>query len=222
MIKAILFDKDGTLIEFKETWHQIMTNVFKRMEACEDVSVLKRVSGFLENDFKDDSIIKYLNTREIICKWKPYLKYLSSEDVLTIFESAAVHSEIHYKCLDKVESALTYLFNSNYILGIATADTTASTDYSLKKVGIKKYFSYIGTDDGKTTPKPSLEMFKQFCEKFDLRRDEIIIVGDSIIDYKFSEASEVEFVGIEDLNNVFDQSIVTVKTLEELIIIKGL
>lgn len=224
MIKGILFDKDGTLIEFESMWHQIMTLVFEQLGE-ENVEKLKEISGYTQVGFEAESIIQYLNTRDIIELWMKEIKHHTKEEVFDIFESCAVDERVDIQLLPHVKESLAYLHEMGYTLGIATADTTNSTIYNLSQCHIQNYFSFIGSDDGLLIPKPHSDMAVRFARHSRLTTDQILIVGDSVSDYKFSVNANADFVGIKaDYGALesYKDSIVLVDDLKEMIEVKCL
>lgn len=207
MIKAILFDKDGTLIEFEKTWHSIMALIFERMEEDpmvkpEDIIRLKRLSGYKTEGFETESMIQCLPTSEIAQRWagevaaepedlQGYRRYFHQ-----LFEKAAVDDRVEVTPLPKVEKTLEYLYDAGYRLGIATSDTEKSLHHSLEKAGLKRYFCFWGSDNGRYKAKPDPQMANAFMEEAGIAPDELLIVGDSDIDRRFAENAKAKFVGI--------------------------
>lgn len=207
MIKGILFDKDGTLIEFEKTWHSILKIIFEQLNEkgyASDLDLFKKHAGYKKHGFEKESAIQYLSTTEIVTVWSR----LSSKDesvafleILKVFEEVTSDDRIDVALLTGTVEGLKYLSERAYHLGIATADTRISCLNSLNKVRILKYFDFIGADDGVITPKPHIEMGKMFCEQFKLRPEEVLVVGDSVTDYEFAKAFGAHFIGIRSMHS---------------------
>ena len=206
MIKGILFDKDGTLVEFQHTWHLIMDSVFQRMAKdfrLDDSAIrsLQTLSGYTVEGFVQESMIQYLSTREIVGKWIDVLGQrgytaVSGKRLLSVFEETSLKITSPEILLPGVKETLNYLSGNNYILGVATADTTASAVAGLRRTDLLHYFSYIGSDDGLIKPKPYPDMAELFCRRFEFSNSELLIVGDSTSDMLFAENAGAAFAGI--------------------------
>lgn len=209
MIKGILFDKDGTLIEFENMWHQIMTLVFQQLElkgiSHKLIQLYKEHAGYLEDGFEKESAIQYKSTRTIIQEWLAFENHENKEDqqrgisyetIMMAFETAAIDLRVNTQLLEGVQPALDYLVQRGYTLGIATADTYTSTLHSLKNTGILEHFSFIGSDDGIMRPKPDTDMAQRFCQNAKITYDELLIIGDSINDFRFAQNAGAAFAGI--------------------------
>ncbi len=209
MIKGVLFDKDGTLIEFNQYWHFIFQSLFEKLEKEYQISKktiieLKTVSGFLEKGFEKESMIQHLATSDIMSLWRKIIiknenynhGFDSENKLIELLEEQVLNQNIKVEALDGVTQLLMYLKEKEYLIGVATADARKSTDDSLKKAGIYKNFDYIGCDEEGIQPKPSAQLAVLFCAKVNIRMDEVLIVGDSVTDMEFAENAGAEFVGI--------------------------
>ncbi|MDK2867319.1 MAG: phosphoglycolate phosphatase [Clostridiales bacterium] len=241
MIKGILFDKDGTLIEFEETWHYIMGAVFERMldsgiANAESIRQIKMFSGYLTDGFELESNIQHLPTSELIEGWLKIIEvnegvtigdaHRYRNRVMRILDEVSLDERVPIKALDGVMETLQYLYEKGYCLGIATADRQKSMFSALCKLGAIQFFDYFGSDDGDTQGKPHPEMANKFCAQFDIRPDELIIVGDSMSDYQFARSSGAHFAGLitayGSLSTAMDSietktTAVALKTINELI-----
>jgi HAD superfamily hydrolase (TIGR01549 family) len=215
MIKGILFDKDGTLIEFERTWHSIMTIVFKKIQTDnlmnhEQLEKIKVHCGYMKNGFEQESKIQYLPTSSIIKNWLQLIGETSivnmENQLYNIFNEASVDYGVTIQLLPGTKEIIPYL-SKKYFIGIATADTEASMKHSLENAGLIDYFDYFGSDNGELRGKPDPMMAQEFCDSFDIKRNELLIVGDSVSDFQFALNSNAQFVGIHNQYGVLKQHI---------------
>ncbi len=202
MIKGIIFDKDGTLIEFDKTWHTILSEVFKKLSEKgydSEIQIFKRYSMYMEGGFGLNSPVRYMATSDIVRAWAglssiPFERAV--HEIMEAFESAAVGENTDIKLLNGTRETLAYLNQKGYKLGVATADTIQSCTFSLMKAEIIEFFDYIGADDGRSLPKPHVDMAEQFCEKVGLIPEEVLVIGDSPTDYEFAQSIGAQFAGV--------------------------
>ncbi len=64
---------------------------------------------------------------------------------------------------------------------------------SLDKYGLLKYFQYVLGGDEVKTPKPDPEGILRMRELFGVEKEELLYVGDSLVDEKAAEAAGVDF-----------------------------
>lgn len=233
MIKGILFDKDGTLIEFHNVWHNITGKILEELNknynlSKELIGEIKVASGYQENGFSKESIIQYYATSQIAEMWYRIINKsndtssISCEEIMEIFKEKAMDEDVEIKALEGVQELLFYLKSKNYKLGVATADTMSSTVSSLQKADILHYFDYIGCDEEGIHPKPASDMALRFCVENQLKPENILIVGDSVTDMLFAENAGASFIGIKtpynDHEKFTEHNKIMVENVKDIII----
>lgn len=211
MIKGILFDKDGTLLEFHSTMHNIYTDIFiclKDRYLVPDLLLqrLKDASGHLPDRLRSDSLLPFSTNPqiaetllEVSGKYAVELQWqqpFNQTDLLELMEEISLGENVPYTTLPGVPETLRYLKNKDYKIGIATADTLIATVAGLKKTGIIDYFEYLGTADN-SKPKPDKFLADMFCSQCGIAPNEILIIGDSKNDMVFAENVGAYFIGID-------------------------
>lgn len=215
MIKGILFDKDGTLLEFNSTMHHIYTDVLtclkNRYQVPEPLlKQLKDTLGHLPDRLSSDSLLQFSTNPQIVdATLETSHKYeieqnwkltFDKKTVLELIEERSLDKNVPYAVLPHVPETLMYLQDKGYKLGIATADTQTATISGLKKTDILKYFDYLGTGDA-PKPKPESLLADIFCRQCDIAHNELLIVGDSKNDMLFAENAGACFMGIDPAGN---------------------
>ena len=211
MIKGILFDKDGTLLEFHSTQHYIYSSVFTCLQDRYRVpgpllQELREALGHLPDRLKSDSLLQFSTNPQIAEAMFDRSKKYAAEhqwqrpfdknDLLELIEVLSLRDDVPYTALPNVPETLRYLKHKDYKLGIATVDTLTATVASLKKTGIFDYFDYLGTGE-ESKPKPDTYLADKFCSQCDIKANEILIVGDGINDMLFAENVGAYFIGID-------------------------
>jgi HAD superfamily hydrolase (TIGR01509 family) len=211
MIKGVLFDKDGTLLEFHSTQHSIYAAVLASLKADFRVpdSLLRQLSealGHLPDRLTPDSLLQYSTNQQVaqalfgtsrdyaeVRRWQPTY---DADDLLELIERLSLAEDVPYVALPNVPETLSYLRRKGYRLGVATVDTRSATVAGLKKTGILEYFDYLGTGE-ESRPKPEPCLAERFCSECGVLPDELLIVGDGENDMLFARNAGAHFVGID-------------------------
>jgi phosphoglycolate phosphatase len=211
MITGILFDKDGTLIEFHATQHSIYAAVLAHLKDDYQVPepLLQRLSeklGHLPDRLTPDSLIQFSTNEQIAqalfdacqryAQERGWQRPFAANDLLELIERLSLSEDVPYVALPHVPETLAYLREKDYRLGVATVDTRAATVAGLKKTGILEYFDYLGTgEDAK--PKPDPYLADEFCRRCGVLPAELLVVGDGENDLLFARNAGAHFIGID-------------------------
>ena len=95
-----------------------------------------------------------------------------------------------------IKDLLFHLKEKNLLLSIYTGKGRKAAVITLQKLGIHDYFDLIITGDDVTKHKPSAEGINKFIEKFELKKDEVLMVGDSPADVKAAKAAGVKIASV--------------------------
>jgi phosphoglycolate phosphatase len=211
MIKGVLFDKDGTLLEFHSTQHYIYATLLARMKDDYQVpeALLRRLSdvlGHLPDRLAPDSLLQHSTNQQIAQAlfatsgvyaaehhWQPPY---DAEVLLGLIEQLSLGDYVPYVALPHVPETLSYLKRKGYKLGVATVDTRTATVAGLEKTGIIEYFDYLGTGED-SLPKPDTSLADRFCSECGVVPGELLIVGDGENDMVFARNVGAQFVGLD-------------------------
>ena len=192
-IKGILFDKDGTLVDFNATWLSIAD--FMAMDAAEGdrwkADRLLSAAGFdfVNKRFKPDSIFASGTNMDVVELWFPRL---SDEDqmlaVARFNEITSVQGSSMAVALPGIVAALKTLHKRSYRLGVATNDSTAGAEKTLVTLGVAQLFDAAYGYDAVANPKPAPDTILAFCDLTGLRPAEIAMVGDNRHDLEMARA----------------------------------
>lgn len=196
MIKGILFDKDGTLIEFSSAWvdstYKLIDTVvteFTKEDQLRKSQEIARMIGLDGDRVVPDSILAAKTSGDIAAVMANVLqadKDSIHKKIKHIYYENAVKESASIKPIGNLVSLFERLRKRNIRIGIVTADNYDATQFTIEKLGIGEYIDFIATAD-LYKEKPHAEAMQVFCNKFSLQMDEVIHVGDSRVDMEFSK-----------------------------------
>ena len=197
-IKAIIFDKDGTLFDFQMSWGGWFYDFIA--ELCDKNSQkMQQIANALRFDetkkrFFDDSqfIAGTLDeTIEIIEKCLPDLtKEIIEKQVQTSL------SNLVQKPTTNLILLLNQLKSRNYKLGVVTNDQEKASRQQLEKAKILSLFdSILGCDSGFGS-KPSPGPLIASCKILNVPCDQTLMIGDSTHDLIAAKSAGVPSLGV--------------------------
>ena len=188
MIKAIIFDMDGLMIDSERVTFECYQEILKGMNLTMDEEFYKTLLGkplkgiyqrFYDvygNDFPIEDVIK--DVHALMAKR---------------FETEGVPIKTGLKSL------LEYLKENNYKTIVATSSNRDRVDTILSQAQITDYFddSICGVEVTKGKPNP--EVFLKSCQKLDVNVDEAIVLEDSEAGIQASYDAGIKVICIPDM-----------------------
>lgn len=211
-LKGVLFDKDGTLIDFHATWmptyRQAVAMVARTAGRPGIEERLLMLAGYeSEHDrCRPTSLLASGTTPEIAALWARESgieeAWLNSK-LEQMFNADAPAFATPVKSLHAV---LGRLEARGMALGVATMDSRASADATLSRLGIDRHFKFICGYDSGHGQKPATGMVKAFCAQEGLEPGQIVLVGDTPHDLDMGRAAAVgRVVGVLTGSSTADQ-----------------
>ncbi|TIV63764.1 MAG: HAD family hydrolase [Mesorhizobium sp.] len=192
-IKGILFDKDGTLVDFNATWLGVAD--FMAMDAAEGdrwkADRLLAAAGFdfVTKRFKPDSIFASGSNMDVVELWFPRLSDEDQMHAVSRFnEITSVQGSSMAVALPGVLDSLRALHTRSYRMGVATNDSTSGAEKTLATLGIAQLFDAAFGYDAVANPKPAPDTVIAFCDLTGLKPGEIAMVGDNRHDLEMARA----------------------------------
>ncbi len=206
--RAVVFDKDGTLLDFEALWVPVAAAVTQKL--------------FLQYN------IKNVPTEEILAAWGIAGEFVSikgsicygtyadmARDCAAVLqrygcnippaELAAWLSTAFLECMPagklrptcpELPEILRQLKQAGIVVALMTADAPDITKKCLQGLGILEYFDILYTDDGTHPPKPDPYCIHRLCEAYGFTKDQVVMVGDTLTDMQFAKNAGVRGIGL--------------------------
>lgn len=205
--RAVVFDKDGTLIDVHDTWGPVFATIIPEMAEERAVDVAGALGVVLPDaTLRPDSVVIAGSNADIVAVMAPVLGRPESE-LLPVLESRIDELAVrHVTPLPSTAGVLEALERDGVWMGLATNDGIATTERQLDALGWRSHFaSVLGYDSG-FGAKPDPGMLLESARRAGVAIDRLVFVGDSETDRRTAVAAGCGFVEVgpdRPLDSVF-------------------
>ncbi|MCO5146204.1 MAG: HAD family hydrolase [Aquamicrobium sp.] len=192
-IRGILFDKDGTLIDFNATWFAAADAMALVAAAGERALAdeLLDVAGydFSIRRFRPDSVLAAGTNADLMALWYPRHAEAERRALLDEFDRMTASGGLAEPvALPGCQVALSALHSAGYRLGVATNDSTGGAERTLLSLGVAQMFEAAYGYDAVANPKPAPDTIHAFCDLTGLKPAQLAMVGDNRHDLEMARA----------------------------------
>lgn len=192
MIKAVIFDMDGVLIEAKE-WHYDALNRALRLFGYE----ISRFSHLTTYDGLPTSKKLAMLSLE---RGLPSELHSFINEMKQVYTMEMVYAQCKPRFVH--EYALSTLKSMDYKLAVASNSIRNTVEVMMEKARLINYLDQIVSTSDVTLPKPDPEIYLTTIAKLGLTPDECLIVEDNDNGIKAALASGAHVFVVKDVNEV--------------------
>lgn len=200
-IAGILFDKDGTLVDFDATWGGAAHAVMHAMSAGDAglVARLAEAMHFLpaERRFRPTSPMIAGSTADYADIWANILGRVSDAAFAAeIDRRFGIETLAHLLPVGEPVVVFAALKARGLRLGIATNDAEASARGQCDKLGLSPYLDFVAGYDTGHGGKPEPGMILAFARLIGVSPARVALVGDSVHDLDAARAAGAQAVAV--------------------------
>jgi phosphoglycolate phosphatase len=189
--KAILFDKDGTLVDFNGTWLALYEKL--ALEAADgdrtEAGRLLKIGGYdrIAKSFIAGSELAAGTTATIVRLWigegnaERFSFWKARMDRAFVEEGPAAAVPV-----PGLEATLRQLHGEGRKLAVVTNDLEAAARRTIEKFGVAPLFSALLGYDSVKNPKPAADPVHLACKLLGVEPHEAIVVGDNLHDLEMA------------------------------------
>jgi len=187
MLKAVIFDMDGVIIDSEPTHMKLESETYKKLgiEITEDDhnSFVGSTSQYMWEALKNK--YKLNQTLEELIEYERnlYFKHLNSE-------------ECEITLIGGVKELIEDLYDNGIKLAIASSSPLNVINAITKKFQIEEYFDVFVTGDDVKRSKPEPDIFLYASEKLGVSTDNCLVIEDSHNGVRAAKKAGIKCVGI--------------------------
>lgn len=190
MIDAVIFDKDGTLFDFRASWGGWTDRLIGELAAMgADAAALSAVLGYDRQraEFAPDSPVIAMTTPEIADLVHPHVPGLPltalNDRMNALAQSAPMAPAV------PLRAVLQGLRDRGLVLGLATNDTEEPARAHLERAGVLDFFAFVAGCDSGWGGKPAPGQLLAFSASVGVAPGRAVMVGDSRHDMEAGRAA---------------------------------
>ncbi|PGS53480.1 HAD family phosphatase [Bacillus sp. AFS041924] len=167
MIKAVIFDFDGLIVDTESVWFEAYKEVLLRYDVELTLQKFSEVVGT-----SDEVLFNYIDSN---------LKEPIEKEMIEQLAKELVDEKLLEPVLrESVEDYLIAAKNAGLHIGLASSSSREWVESFLKKLNIYEYFSVIKTKDDVTKVKPDPELYLKAIEEIGVQVTKAIAFEDSL------------------------------------------
>ncbi len=198
MIKGILFDLDGVLIDAKDWHYEALNNALMKFD-CSPIDRQEHLSTFdglptrtkLDILTEKGRVPKEMHDSIYNEKQKLTMKYVQDKT----------------KPVKKHIEALKKLKKDGYILAVCSNAIRPSVKTMLENAGIIDYFKFYLSNEDVNNPKPNPEIYLKAANKLGLKKDECLAIEDNEKGFKSVNSAGVNLMKVKTVHDVYYENI---------------
>jgi len=192
-IKAILFDKDGTLIDFDKTWAE--TNRKGALIAADgdaalaDALLVACGMDPVTGKTRADSMFAAANASEIAAHMVAHGSPFEPEELMRRLDKTFVEGAEKPWPICDLKALMQELAGAGLAVGIASSDGEDSIRRTVEVLDLSSEIDFIAGYDSGHGPKPEPGMLLAFAAHLGVKSSEIAMVGDNNHDMELARAA---------------------------------
>ncbi|MCG1009584.1 HAD family hydrolase [Salinicoccus sp. ID82-1] len=199
MTRVILFDKDGTLMDYHKVWTPYAKRsieAFAEAFDCHDIKdELAHRLGLINGQIAPNSVLAS-GTGDIIQDQFERYQTGGGKWMKDFYEENLDALRDSMELIDGAADVLRQLAADGYKNIIVTSDSRLSTEYFIRKFSLESVVHEVVAGDDSPFHKPDIRILEPLCRKTGHSLDEMVMIGDNRADTMLGYEEGLRTIGV--------------------------
>ncbi len=188
VIKAVIFDMDGLLIDSEPLWQRAEIEVFREVSIFLNHKLCKQTTGL-----RIDEVVDYWYNK---FPWKSISQRQVTENIIKrVIDLIAQQGEPK----SGVKEIIEFLKGKNVKIALASSSAYPIIDIVLNRLGIKEVFTEIYSAVEEEYGKPHPGVYLTTAKKLGVKPQECLVLEDSLNGVIAAKAAQMKCIAIPEL-----------------------
>ncbi|AGK96320.1 HAD family hydrolase [Clostridium pasteurianum] len=192
MLKAVIFDMDGVLIDSEPDHLRIHEKMLESLgiepSSIDHSKYVGVTTNYKWSDIKSKYDLSYSVQELVDINRNNYFKYITSEDAIV-------------EAISGVDKLVKNIHNDRLKLAVASSSPINVIETVAKCIGLEKYFDVLVSGDYVKRSKPNPDIFLYAAEKLEINPENCLVVEDSHNGSIAAKRAGMKCVGYKNINS---------------------
>jgi len=197
MVKAVIFDMDGVLVDSEPFWRLVMINGFKTVGLNLTEADCRKTTGM-----RLDEVIEFWKGKQ---SWENKTSLQLHDEIIDDLCKTIVQKGEELK---GTTYALSFFKSKNLKIGLASSSNNKLINTVIKKLGITHFFDSVHSAEYLPFGKPHPQVFLNCAESLSVSPTECLVIEDSVNGIIAAKAAKMFTIAVPDAEHKDDKRFV--------------
>ena len=190
MIKAVIYDMDGVLIDSEPYWRIAIVNVLRKLGVAMTPEKAKLTMGL-----RIDQVVDFWYTK---VGWETLSPMEATEEIINEVERLVLSEA---KVMKGVKESIDFFKSKKLKIGLASSSSMRLIDSFLIKIGIEEHLEAKRSGEHEEYSKPHPAVFLNAAKDLGVKPEECLVIEDSFNGLIAAKAARMKTIFIPDSEN---------------------
>ncbi len=197
MLKAVIFDMDGVLVDSEPMWRIVMVKGFRSVGLDFTEADCRKTTGM-----RLDEVVKYWHKKH---NWEGKSVYEVHDEII---DDLCLMIEEKGVPMSGAVEAVEFFKSHKLKIGLASSSNNKLINTVIKKLGIAKHFDAVHSAEYLPFGKPHPQVFLECATSLEVHPEECLVIEDSVNGVIAAKAAKMKAIAVPDTEHANDKRFV--------------